>query len=253
MAAAHCELDSFDVIEDLKIEGGPLLEVLTGVSLHGGLALARAYENVRSGFVEEALVGFWRTYGLPAYSQFDNDTRFYGAHGKPDRLRSVVRRCLGLGVTPVFAPPRETGFQAAIEAFNGRWQRAVWRRFHHANRTELERRSDRYIEALREKNALRQDAAPARRKMPAGPLTPLRDALHGLAVYLRRTDPRGRVLLLGRKFPVARAWVHRLVRAEVDMDEHQIRFFALRRREPDQQPLLRIVRHEVRRTRFREA
>jgi len=40
-----------------------------------------------------------------------------------------MRTCLRLDVTPVFAPPRESGFQAAIENFNGRWQAKVWARF----------------------------------------------------------------------------------------------------------------------------
>ena len=41
----------------------------------------------------------------------------------------VVRLCLGLSLTSVFALPREPGLQAAIEAFNGRWQAKVWARF----------------------------------------------------------------------------------------------------------------------------
>ena len=38
LAAGHAELDSFDFIEDLKIAGGPLVDVLTGTSVHGALA-----------------------------------------------------------------------------------------------------------------------------------------------------------------------------------------------------------------------
>ncbi len=45
-------------------------------------------------------------------------------------LEESIRLCLSLGVTAVFAPPRETGFQAAVESFNARWQAKVWQRFH---------------------------------------------------------------------------------------------------------------------------
>ena len=38
LAAGHAELDSFDFIEDLKIAGGPLVDVLTGASAQPGLA-----------------------------------------------------------------------------------------------------------------------------------------------------------------------------------------------------------------------
>ena len=39
--------------------------------------------------------------------------------------------------------------------------------------------------------------------------------------------------MLGRRFEVDATWPHRLVRAEVDLDAGRIRFYALRRREPD--------------------
>src|SRR4029077_10911477 len=70
----------------------------------------------------DTLIAHWRTYGLPQYAQFDNDTIFCGARQFPDSFGRVIRLCLQLDVIPVFAPPHETGFQAVIESFNGRWQ-----------------------------------------------------------------------------------------------------------------------------------
>jgi hypothetical protein len=87
--------------------------------------------------IGEALAGNWRAFGLPAFAQFHNDSRFLGGHGQPDLLGPVPRLCLALGVTPVFAPIRETGFQAAIESFNGLWQARVWRRAFCFGRPEL--------------------------------------------------------------------------------------------------------------------
>ena len=52
-----------------------------------------------------------------------------GTHRHPDAIGRVMRLCLSLGVVPVFVPPRETGFQAMIEGYNGRWQAKVWARF----------------------------------------------------------------------------------------------------------------------------
>jgi hypothetical protein len=69
---------------------------------------------------------------LPDYAQFDNSTIFQGSR-KPDSLGKVIRFCLILGVVPVFVPLHETGFQASIESYNGRWQRGVWQRFHFDN------------------------------------------------------------------------------------------------------------------------
>src|SRR5438105_3842497 len=124
------ELDSVDVVEGLVIKGGPQVEVLNTVSLHGGLVASWPRgESVTAKFVVECLVEHWREFGLPGYAQFDNDTIFQGPHTYPDVVGRVSRLCLGLGVVPVFVPPREPGFQAAIENYNGWWQAKVWGRF----------------------------------------------------------------------------------------------------------------------------
>jgi len=40
-------------------------------------------------------------------------------HAHPDAVGRVSRLCLSLGVIPVFVPPHEPGFQAALEAWSG--------------------------------------------------------------------------------------------------------------------------------------
>ena len=105
-------------------------------------------------------------FGVPAYAQFDNDSIFTGTHRWRDALGRVVRTCLHLGVIPVFAPPQESGFQAAIENFNGRWQAKVWVRFHHNSLEALHARSERYLRAYRTRAAPRIETAPERRSLP---------------------------------------------------------------------------------------
>src|SRR3954451_7034931 len=132
------ELDSVDVVEGLVIKGGPQVEVLNTVSLHGGLIMSWPRgESVTAKFVVECLVEHWREFGLPGYAQFDNDTIFQGPHAHPDVIGRVSRLCLGLGVVPVLVPPREPGFQAAIEAYNGQSQAKVWARFTHGSLVEV--------------------------------------------------------------------------------------------------------------------
>jgi len=245
VAAGKAELDSFDTIEGLAIRGGPQLAVLTGISLHGGLPAAWVARAVSAKTVVDALVEHWRAFGLPGYAQFDNDNRFHGPRQHPDTVGRVIRLCLALGVTPVFVPPNETGFQAAIESFNGRWQAKVWSRFEHASIRTLVIRSSKYIIAAQQRNAPRIEAAPQRRRFPKRWHLNLQQPLHGTIVFLRRTDDQGRVNLLGHSFRVDAHWLHRLVRAEVDLDGRSIRFFALRRREPMDQPLLEEVTYTL--------
>jgi hypothetical protein len=243
LAHAQAELDSFDFIEDLKIAGGPLVSVLTATSLHGALADAWMMEHPSAKLTLEALVERWGRDGLPTYAQFDNDTIFQGAHQYANTVGRISRLCLALQVIPVFAPPREPGFQNAIEGFNGLWQSKVWQRHHCPDVASLRAVSQRYIVAYRGKTARRQEAAPKRRGFPRGFQLDLNAPLKGTIIYLRRSDDQGNVQLLAQAFRPAEHWVHRLVRCEVDFSHQRIRFYALRRRDPNEQPLLYELRY----------
>jgi len=239
VAARRVELDSFDAIVGLRMFGGADVEVLTAMSVHGGLAGAWPSSSVVSPFVTERLIEHWRAIGLPGYAQFDNDTRFLGTHGQTDVLGPVPRLCLALGVTPVYAPIREHGFQASIEAFNGLWQARVWKRSFGLDLAGLVELSERYIAAHRERRAVRIEAAPARARFHLPPPRP--GPPSGRVIFIRRTTIAGRVDVLGRLYDVDRHWLQRLVRAELDLDARQIRFHALRRRDPADQRLLAVV------------
>ena len=241
LAGGKAELDSFDFIEDLKIAGGPLVCLLTGISLHGALADAWVMRLRRTTSTIEALLGRWRADGLPDYVQFDNDNVFQGAHHYPDAVGRVTRLCIALDVIPVFAPPREPGLQNAIEGFNGLWQSKVWQRHNCSTVADLRRVSATYIKAHRAKTAHRRDFGPTRRQVPKNFTWDAAAPLRGSMIFIRRSDEHGAVNLLARGYPVDQNWPHRLVRCEVDFTQQRIRFYALRRRAPDDQPLL----HEV--------
>jgi transposase len=250
LAARRAELDSVDIVEGLVIKGGMHVEVLNATSLHGGLVNSWPMAVVTAKAAVDALIEHWRAAGLPGYAQFDNDTIFQGAHQHRDVVGRVMRLCLGLGVVPVFAPPRETGSQAAIENLNGRWQAKVWARFTHESLDGLRACSARYVAAARSRAAARIESAPPRRPFPEGWALDLQAHPRGRLVYLRRTGEHGAVELLGRRFEVDATWPHRLVRAEVDLDADRIRFHALRRREPEHQPLLCEVAYRLPRRKF---
>jgi transposase-like protein len=252
LARRRAEMDCWDIVEGLALEGGTRVEVLNVISLHGGLVGSWPGRGVTATGAVEAILTHGRAFGLPRYVQFDNDTIFQGAHQAADTFGRVTRLCLQLGVTPVFVPPRETGFQAAIESYNGRWQARVWSRFHHQSLAALAERSERFVQAYRHRNAARRDAAPARRAVPDGFRLDLTKPLAGVVIYLRRSDERGLVSLLGHQWEVSRQWCHRLVRSEVDLTRGEIRFYSLRRRDPAQQQLLSRIDYRVPARRFQE-
>ena len=253
VASKQQELDSFDVVEGLVIKGGPQVEVLNGVSVHGGLAASWPVEaSVTAKRVVESLIEHWRAFGLPGYAQFDNDTIFPGPHAHPDVVGCVSRLCLSLGVVPGFVVPREFGFQATIEGYNGTWQAKVWARFEHGSLPDLQGRSQRYVAALRRHRADRIEAAPRRRAFPERWRLNLQSRLKGRIIYLRRTSAAGTVEVLGRCFEVDPHWLNRLVRVEVDLDQDKIRFYRLRRREPSDQPLVAELSHRIKGGSFSE-
>jgi transposase len=253
LAKGRAELDSFDIIEGLVIQGGCSVEVLNGVSLHGGLPVSwPAIAPVTAKKTVTALLAHWQEVGLPHYAQFDNDMIFQGTHRYPDALGRVIRVCLSLKVTPVFVPPREMGFQAAIESYNGWWQSRVWLRFHHASVAELCDRSQRHVTALRQHRLARIEAAPPRRAFPAGWKLDLQARPQGRLIYLRRSDGHGGIEVLGQRWQVSENWPHRLVRVEVDLSKGRLRCYTLRRREPKSQPLVLDVPYRLPRRRFQE-
>ncbi len=149
VAARQAELDSFDVVEGHHLQGGIEVEVLTGVSLHGGLVAAWPGPPVRARTTLDRLVEHWRQVGRPAYAQFDNDTRFHGSHGYPDLLGPVG--------PPVPRALDRAGLRAAPRARLPGGHRRV------APTAELVVASADYVQAHRARSASRIEAAPIAR------------------------------------------------------------------------------------------
>lgn len=245
VASGRAEIDLFDFVEGLVIRGGAEVEVFNVVSLHGGLAGSFPAPPYNTDMALTALLQHWREVGLPDYAQFDNDNRFQGPHQYADTIGRVIRLCLSLAVVPVFAPPREHGLQNAVESYNGLWQEKVWGRFAHHSLEALQEQSGKYVSASRTRNAQRIESAPLRRRFPRKWQWNDQGKVKGRLIYIRRTDERGHVTVLGRTHEVSANWTHRLVRCEVDIDKKEIRFYPLRRTAWKAQPLLGRLHYEL--------
>lgn len=231
LANKIAELDQFDYIEDLYIEGGEIVQVLNAISLHGGVVGSYPLSRMTAENTVRKMIDFWKEVGLPDYAQFDNSMVFQGGM-LPDTLGKVIRCCLSLNVIPVFVPPRETGFQASIESYNGRWQRGVWQRFHFENRADVQRQSEKYVEAVRRKNQERCKEAPTRETFPKNWKLEYSIKPKGKVIFIRRTTNDEYVETMGHWWKVKGAGEHKLIRAEVDLTKNKIDFYKIRRREP---------------------
>jgi len=251
LARKLAELDQFDYVEDLCIEGGKAFQVLNGISLHGGLVGSWPMNRMTAENTVQKLIEFWTEFGLPDYAQFDNSTVFQGSRW-PDSLGRVIRCCLSLNVIPVFVPPRETGFQASVESYNGRWERGVWKRFRFENLNGVQRQSAAYVEANRMKNWERHEAAPTRWQIPKEWTLDYSRKPKGKVIFIRRTTDDEYVETMGHWWLVQGAGAHKLVRAEVDLTKNKISFYRIRRREPSVHELIAVAKYHFPNKPFKE-
>jgi hypothetical protein len=196
------ELDSFEYVEDLRLEGKHgFMHLFNGISLHGHLVCSFPFQRMTAENTVFALKQHWQEFGIPSYAQCDNATVFTGPR-HPDTIGQVIRFCLSLGVTPIFAPPREPGFQASIENDNGQWQKGVWERFHFKNDQALAEQSSRYVDAHRDKHWASIEATNNRYDISYPLKQELNKPLDGTMIFIRRTDNNGNVNVLGRQWIV---------------------------------------------------
>ena len=241
------ELDQFDGVEGLFLEGGEEVYVLNAVSLHGGLVGSWTTSSITSEFTCKTLVTHWRENGLPGYVQFDNGLAFTGPRHYRNAIGTVIRLSLSLGVTPVFVPPREFGFQANIESYNNLWQQKVWQRTAFESASEVEIHSKRYVAASRKKRVVRIEGSPIRHPFPSDWVDPtdwtkpLPINRAGKIIFLRRSDGNGDMEVLVNSHHVSDHWPNRLVRCEIDIANDKIQFYGLRRQAPTVQNLLKEV------------
>lgn len=243
LAAGQAEADSADVVEGLRLRRGSQIEVLNILGLWGTQPDSFAAGRITTNVVLTQLAARWRRDGLPVYAQFDNDTIFSGAHARRDYFGRLVHWCLCLGVTPVFAPPAELGFQAAIEAYNRRWQERVWRRWRHRSMAALRRRSTAFVLAYRQAKAIHRGEHHALRLAWQEPAQVPRSQR---IILLRRLDGQGALILCAQRLHIASRWAHRLIRCEINVATQTVTCFGLSRREPHSQPLLAVRRLKLR-------
>jgi hypothetical protein len=251
LARKIAELDQFDYIEDLCLKGGTLVQVLNTISLHGGIVGSFPLSRMTAENTVRKMIEHWREVGLPDYAQFDNSMVFHGGH-LPDTLGKVIRCCLSLSVIPVFVPPRETGFQASIESYNGRWERAVWQRFHFDNLAGVRQQSEKYVEAVRDKNQERSASAPRRDKIPKNWMLDYSIKPKGKVIFIRRTTDDECVEVMGHWWKVKGAGAHKLVRADVELNKNIISFYRIRRREPKIHELIATAKYKLPNKKFHQ-
>jgi transposase-like protein len=227
----NAEWDQFDYIEECYLKGGQVVHILNGISLYRGTVYSKPVERMTSENTVQNIIEHWRNVGVPEYAQFDNGTVFHGPNN-PDSIGNVSKLCLSLGVIPIFVPPHEFGFQAAIESYNGRWERAVWKRFNFKNIKDIQTQSDRYVNTVNEKKETTRELDYSRKIINKNWNFNNKITEKGTIIFIRRTDNKGRAKIMGHLWELDEKWTLRLIRATVDLKNHLIHFHKLTKKEP---------------------
>jgi hypothetical protein len=123
--------------------------------------------------------------------------------------------------------------------------KGVWERFRFKNYQALVEQSARYVDAHRDKHWASIETTNNRYDISDQMKQKLDKPLNGTIIFIRRTDNNGNVHLLGHQWIVDSLWTNRLVRAEIKLKKNIIEFYRLRRRKPDQQPLLKTIKYNL--------
>jgi len=84
-------------------------------------------QNKASLGVVNAIVRFWKQFGIPEYLQMDNELSFRGSNRHPHSFGKLIRFALSNNVTPVFIPQAEPWRNGIIEKFNDTFDKKFFR------------------------------------------------------------------------------------------------------------------------------
>ena len=198
------------------------------IDVVGQTASANQFPDKQTISLCRHLVDSWRFMGLPRVSQMDNEMSATGGGRYRYSLSQVIRFHLLLGIHFLFIPPGEPGRNAAVESFNGLWQKRVL--FHRCpDLRALRRTSDRFLRyyhlqkpsrsltlaehGTRFPGVLRDRTWPTLRHLPDGfSLEPYIDARGHLAFpiakgrvsFVRKVDGHGCIEFNGAEYFIRR-------------------------------------------------
>jgi hypothetical protein len=107
------------------------------------------------------LLQTWKTLGIPALAQFDNEAAFSGGR-YAQAISHVVRLCLYFGIPVLFTPLGEASYNWPVEIFNDLWVQRFWNRHQFSRRGDIPRAQQAFLNWYRtDYIAPRQSDTPA--------------------------------------------------------------------------------------------
>lgn len=192
-------------------------------------------ENRQMSTVMEFLIHAWQQLGIPAHLQFDNGREFCGFGTAAHWLSRVIRRCLRVGIEPIFIPQGKPQYNGSVENFNGWFQPVLLNQpFEHPR--EVREELQRLIKTVNEQHVHTKlggrTAAQYRRgkrirKVPANfciDQQKLPIAI-GKVTFIRLVSLQGTIRLLDQVFTIGKRYKGRYVTGTIYTKSHTLKIY----------------------------
>jgi len=143
------------------IYGGSVVQTFNTVDVYSNDVCSTTHADKSGAEACQHLLQTWKTLGIPALAQFDNEAAFSGgryAHS----ISHVVRLCLYFGIPVLFTPLDEASYNWPVEIFNDLWAQRFWNRHPFSRRGDIPRAQHAFLNWYRtDYIAPRQSDTPA--------------------------------------------------------------------------------------------
>jgi transposase len=143
------------------IYGGSVVQTFNTVDLYSNDVCSTTHADKSGAEACQHLLHTWKTLGIPALAQFDNEAAFSGGR-YAQAIRHVVRLCLYVGIPVLFTPLGEASYNWPVEIFNDLWAHRFWNRHQFSRRGDVPRAQQAFLHWYRtDYIAPRQSDTPA--------------------------------------------------------------------------------------------
>jgi len=203
------------------IYGGSVVQTFNTIDIYSNDVVCTTHAAKTGTAACQHLLHTWKTLGIPALVQFDNEAAFSG--GRYARsISQVVRLCLYFGIPVLFTPLGESSYNWPVEIFNGLWAERFWNRHQFSRRSDIPRAQQAFANWYRTQYiAPRQSDTPARLRqsypicrLPEAWAESLPDRLPicaGLIHAVRRVSETGYTSFLNTPIRVGKRYAERYV------------------------------------------
>jgi len=203
------------------IYGGSVVQVFNTVDIYSNDVYSTIHADKNGAEACHHLLETWKTLGIPALAQFDNEAAFSGGR-YAQSISPVVRLCLYFGIPVLFTPLGEASYNWPVEIFNNLWAQRFWNRHQFSRRCDVPRVQQTFLNWYRtEYIAPRQSDTPAHlrqgyplRYLPEQWVEQLPDRLPicaGVIHAVRRIDELGYTRFLNVPIRVGKRYAGRYV------------------------------------------